>query len=145
MTKTRDEFFGDEVKLRIMLGTYALSAGYYDQYYLKAMKVRALIADDFKQAFADCDVIIHPVAPTTAYKIGEKISDPLAMYLGDIYTVTANLAGIPAISIPCAMGQNGLPIGMQISANHFDELGMIQTAYRLEQLLDADGAWMKNK
>src|SRR5260370_14308189 len=99
--KSRGEGFGAEVKRRIMLGTYALSSGYYDAYYLKALKVRRLIKDDFDKAFADCDVILGPTSPTPAFKIGEKIGDPLAMYLSDIYTISANLAGIPGISIPC--------------------------------------------
>ena len=113
---TRAQGFGSEVKCRIILGTYVLSSGYYDAYYLRAQKVRTLIRNDFKAAFEKCDVIAHPVAPTPAFKIGEKTDDPLAMYLGDIYSVTANLAGLPAISIPCGKNSNGLPVGMQLTA-----------------------------
>ena len=112
--RTRDAGFGAEVKRRIMLGTYVLSAGYYDAYYLKAQRVRRLLASDFDQAFANVDAIVTPTTPTPAFKLGEKTDDPLAMYLADIYTVTANLAGIPGISIPCGKSKEGLPIGMQI-------------------------------
>ena len=112
--RTRDAGFGAEVKRRIMLGTYVLSAGYYDAYYLKAQRVRRLLANDFHQAFAKVDAIVTPTAPTPAFKLGEKTDDPLAMYLADIFTVTANLAGIPGISIPCGNSKEGLPIGMQI-------------------------------
>src|SRR5262249_46443287 len=112
--RTRDQGFGPEVKRRIMLGTYALSAGYYDAYYLKAQKVRTLIARDFTQAFEKVDAIVTPTAPTAAFKLGEKADDPLAMYLADIYTVTADLAGVPGISVPCGKTQTGLPIGLQV-------------------------------
>ena len=112
--QSRGEGFGAEVKRRIMLGTYALSSGYKDAYYLKALKVRRLIRDDFDQAFADCDVVMGPTTPTAAFKIGEKADDPLAMYLSDIYTISANLAGIAGISIPCGFTKSGLPIGLQI-------------------------------
>ncbi len=117
---SREEGFGAEVKRRIMLGTYALSAGYYDAYYLKAQRVRALIKQDFDETFRRCDAIITPTAPTTAFKIGEKIEDPLQMYLSDIYTISVNLVGLPALSLPCGFDANGLPIGMQIIGKHFD-------------------------
>src|SRR5262249_14980222 len=119
--ETRDAGFGMEVKRRIMLGTYALSAGYYDAYYLKAQKVRRLLMRDFEDAFKKVDVIATPTTPTTAFKLGEKVNDPLAMYLADIYTVTANLAGIPGISIPCGESREKLPIGLQLLGKHFDE------------------------
>ena len=119
--RTRDEGFGPEVKRRIMLGTYALSAGYYDAYYLKAQKVRTLLARDFDQAFAKVDAIVTPTSPTPAFKLGEKTDDPLAMYLADIYTVVADLVGIPGISVPCGNSREGLPIGLQILGRHFEE------------------------
>jgi aspartyl-tRNA(Asn)/glutamyl-tRNA(Gln) amidotransferase subunit A len=119
--ETRKQGFGDEVKRRIMLGTYTLSSGYYDAYYLKAQKVRTLIKKDFDDAWKKVDVIITPTSPTTAFKIGEKMDDPLAMYLSDIYTISVNLAGIPALSMPCSKDKNGLPIGLQIMASHFRE------------------------
>ena len=131
--KTRQEGFGPEVKRRIMLGTYALSAGYYDAYYLKAQKVRALIKQDFEAAFKKCDVIITPTAPTTAFKIGEKTEDPLQMYLSDIFTISVNLAGLPGLSLPCGFDGAGLPIGMQIIGKHFDETTMLKIAYAYEQ------------
>lgn len=137
--KTRREGFGSEVKRRIMLGTYALSAGYYDAYYLKALKTRALIAEDFRRAFEVCDVLLHPVAPTPAFEIGEKIDDPLAMYLGDIYSVTANLVGAPAISVPCGTNRKGLPIGIQLTAKPLDELTMFRAAFALERALRERG------
>ena len=112
--RTRDAGFGAEVKRRIMLGTYALSAGYYDAYYLKAQRVRSLLARDFDEAFAKVDAIVTPTTPTPAFKLGEKADDPLAMYLADIYTVTANLAGVPGITVPCGKSKEGLPIGLQI-------------------------------
>ena len=133
--KTRGEGFGDEVKRRILLGTYALSAGYYDAYYLKALKVRTLIKQDFEKVFKDYDFIITPTSPTPAFKIGEKISDPLQMYLSDIFTISANLAGIPGISIPTGKTKSGLPIGTQILARHFDEKRLLQSAYAIEQLI----------
>ena len=114
---SRDEGFGAEVKRRIMLGTYALSAGYYDAYYLKAQKVRRLLADDFLRTFADVDAIVTPTAPTPAFKLGEKTGNPLAMYLADIYTVTASLAGICGVTVPCGATKAGLPVGMQILAH----------------------------
>lgn len=119
--RTREQGFGEEVKRRIMLGTYVLSSGYYDAYYAKAQKVRALIKNDYIKAFEKCDVILTPTSPDTAFKIGERSSDPLAMYLSDIYTVSANLAGIPAISVPCGISSEGLPIGLQLMGNFWDE------------------------
>jgi aspartyl-tRNA(Asn)/glutamyl-tRNA(Gln) amidotransferase subunit A len=131
--QTRSEGFGPEVKRRIMLGTYALSAGYYDAYYLKAQKVRTLIANDFKEAFKKCDVIVTPTTPTTAFGIGEKNDDPLQMYLSDVLTISCNLAGIPGISIPCGFSKAGLPIGLQILGNHFDEATILKAAHAYEQ------------
>jgi aspartyl-tRNA(Asn)/glutamyl-tRNA(Gln) amidotransferase subunit A len=131
--QTRDGGFGMEVKRRIMLGTYALSAGYYDAYYLKAQKVRTLLTRDFDEAFNKVDVIAAPTCPTPAFKLGEKVDDPLAMYLADIYTVTANLAGIPGISIPCGQNQEKLPIGLQLFARHFDETTLLRVAHAYEQ------------
>ena len=139
MSETRSQGFGPEVKRRIMLGTYALSAGYYDAYYLKASKVRRLIAQDFEAAFECCDVIAHPVAPTPAFKIGEKTNDPLAMYLGDIYSVIANLVGLPAISIPCGRTKDGLPVGVQLAARSLAEPQLLAAARRLESLLGDAG------
>ena len=130
---SRDEGFGSEVKRRIMLGTYVLSAGYYDAYYLKAQRVRRLIKEDFDQAFTRCDVIVTPTAPTTAFKIGEKTSDPLQMYLSDIYTISINLAGLPALSLPCGLDNDNLPIGLQIIGKHFDEATVLRTAHAFEQ------------
>jgi aspartyl-tRNA(Asn)/glutamyl-tRNA(Gln) amidotransferase subunit A len=130
---TRGAGFGAECKRRIMLGTYVLSHGYYDAYYLKAQKVRALIADDFRKAFADVDAIVAPVAPSPAFKIGEKIDDPLEMYLSDIYTITGDLAGIPCMSVPCGKTSEGLPVGMQILTRHFDETGMFRLADAFEK------------
>ncbi|HEU5233205.1 MAG TPA: Asp-tRNA(Asn)/Glu-tRNA(Gln) amidotransferase subunit GatA [Terriglobales bacterium] len=129
---SRDEAFGPEVKRRIMLGTYALSAGYYDAYYLKAQKVRALIARDFLEAFKEVDAIVTPTTPTPAFKIGEKSDDPLAMYLADIFTVTASLAGIPGISVPCGSSADGLPIGMQILGRHFEEGTILRLGHAFE-------------
>ncbi len=123
---SRTEGFGDEVKRRIMLGTYVLSSGYYDAYYRKAQKVRRLIRDDFIKAFEEVDLILTPTTPSTAFKIGEKTKDPLEMYLGDIYTTSANLAGIPGINIPIGKERGGLPIGMQLMANHFEEEKLLQ-------------------
>ncbi len=134
--QTRDGGFGMEVKRRIMLGTYALSAGYYDAYYLKAQKVRTLLTRDFDEAFKKVDVIAAPTAPTAAFKLGEKVDDPLAMYLADIYTVTANLAGIPGISVPCGETREGLPIGLQIFGRHFDESTVLRVAAAYEKARD---------
>jgi aspartyl-tRNA(Asn)/glutamyl-tRNA(Gln) amidotransferase subunit A len=132
MLATREYGFGDEVKRRIMLGTYALSAGYYDAYYKKAQQVRTLVARDFQQAFETVDVIVGPTTPTVAFPIGEKAEDPLAMYLNDVYTVPANLAGIPGVSIPCGFA-GGLPIGLQILGKHFDEAGILRVAHAYQQ------------
>jgi aspartyl-tRNA(Asn)/glutamyl-tRNA(Gln) amidotransferase subunit A len=134
--KTRDEGFGDEVKRRIMLGTYALSSGYYEAYYIKALKVRTLIKNDFDRAFEKCDVIVTPVSPTPAFKIGERIADPLQMYLSDIFTIPVNLAGLPAISVPCGFSKEELPIGLQIIGKPFDEGKILQVAYTFEQNTD---------
>jgi aspartyl-tRNA(Asn)/glutamyl-tRNA(Gln) amidotransferase subunit A len=134
---TRGEGFGAECKRRIMLGTYALSAGYYDAYYLKAQKVRTLIARDFAQAFAGVDALITPVSPFPAFKLGEKLDDPLEMYLSDIYTITGSLAGIPCMSVPCGNTAAGLPVGMQILTRHFDESGMFRLAHAFEKAREA--------
>jgi len=131
--KTRGEGFGAECKRRIMLGTYVLSAGYYDAYYLKAQKVRALIARDFAQAFEQVDAIVAPVSPFPAFKLGEKVDDPVAMYLSDIFTITGSLAGIPCMSVPCGKTVEGLPVGMQILARHFDETTMFRLADAFEK------------
>ncbi len=133
--RTRDAGFGAEVKRRIMLGTYVLSAGYYDAYYLKAQRVRSLLARDFDEAFARVDAIVTPTTPTPAFKLGEKTDDPLAMYLADIFTVTADLAGIPGISIPCGKNKEGLPIGMQILGRHFAEATILRVAHVAEHAL----------
>ncbi len=130
---SRSEGFGSEVKRRIMLGTYVLSHGYYDAYYIKAQKVRRLIKNDFDEAFNKVDIILTPTTPTTAFKLGEKSSDPLEMYLNDIFTTSANLAGIPGISIPIGKDSNGLPIGTQLLAKQFDELSLLQLSYFIEQ------------
>ena len=134
--KTRSEGFGAEVKLRIMLGTYALSSGYYDAYYLKAQKVRTLIKSDFDRVFEKFDVILTPTSPTTAFRIGEKMDDPITMYLSDIYTVNCNMAGIPGISLPCGFNSAGLPIGLQFMAEAFDEETLFRVAYAFEQNTD---------
>src|ERR1700723_2787279 len=131
--RPRDEGFGAEVKRRIMLGTYALSTGYYDEYYLKAQKVRTLLARDFEDAFRQVDSIITPTSPTAAFRLGEKSNDPLAMYLADIYTVTADLAGIPGISIPCGLAKDKLLIGLQILGKHFDEATILRIAHAYEK------------
>jgi aspartyl-tRNA(Asn)/glutamyl-tRNA(Gln) amidotransferase subunit A len=130
---TRSQGFGNEVQRRVLLGTYALSAGYYDAYYGKASQIRTLIMNDFKAAFDQCDVIASPVSPTTATEIGAHAGDPLAMYLSDVYTLSANLAGIPGISVPCGMSRNGLPIGLQLLSGHFKEAALLTTAYGFEQ------------
>ena len=128
--------FGNEVKRRIIIGTYALSSGYYDAYYKKASQVRTLITEDFRRVFATCDVLASPVAPTPAWKLAEKIDDPLSMYLSDILTISANLAGIPGISVPCGFSEAGLPIGLQIQGAHFQEEKLLTVAYNLEQRLN---------
>jgi aspartyl-tRNA(Asn)/glutamyl-tRNA(Gln) amidotransferase subunit A len=131
--RSRDHGFGAEVKRRIMLGTYALSAGYYDAYYLKAQKVRTLLVRDFEDAFKKVDAIVTPTSPTAAFKLGEKVNDPLSMYLADIFTVTADLAGIPGISIPCGVTKENLPVGLQILGKHFDEATILRVAHAFEQ------------
>jgi aspartyl-tRNA(Asn)/glutamyl-tRNA(Gln) amidotransferase subunit A len=131
--RTRDQGFGAEVKRRIMLGTYALSAGYYDAYYLKAQKVRTLLTRDFEAAFKRVDAIVTPTSPTAAFKLGDMVDDPLAMYLADIYTVTANLAGVPGISVPCGETKQKLPIGLQILGKHFDEGTILRVAAAYER------------
>jgi aspartyl-tRNA(Asn)/glutamyl-tRNA(Gln) amidotransferase subunit A len=135
-TQTRAKGFGKEVKRRIILGTYVLSAGYYEAYYRKASQVRTLIKKDFEEVFQKVDVIVAPTAPTPAFKIGEKTEDPLRMYLSDIHTIPVNLAGIPAISIPCGFSHDGLPIGLQIMGKHFDEGMLLRVAYTFEQNTD---------
>ncbi len=130
---TRTSGFGPEVQRRIIIGTYCLSAGYYDAYYGKASQVRTLIVEDFKNAFQSCDVIISPVAPTPAFKIGENVDDPLKMYLSDIFTLSANLAGIPGLSVPCGFSSDGLPVGLQILGKHFDEGNILKVGYSFEQ------------
>ena len=134
--KTRAEGFGAEVKRRIMIGTYALSAGYYDAYYLKAQKLRRLIAEDFRKAFESCDVIMGPTTPTTAFKIGEKSDDPVAMYLSDIYTISVNLAGLPGMSIPAGFATDGLPVGLQLIGQYFNESRLLNAAHRYQQVTD---------
>ncbi len=131
--ETRDEGFGPEVKRRILLGTYALSSGYYDAYYRKAQQVRTLLTQDFLTAFAEVDVLVGPMTPTPPFKLGEKTDDPVAMYLADIYSVAASLAGLPAVSVPCGETANGLPIGVQIMGRHFDEATMLRVAAAIEQ------------
>lgn len=131
--KTRSEGFGDEVKRRLMLGTYALSAGYYDAYYLKAQKVRALIRRDYEQAFTDVDVIMTPTAPTAAFRLGEKLDDPLQMYLADVFTIPANLAGLPALSLPCGFTHDGLPIGLQLTGRVLEEPLLLRAARAYER------------
>lgn len=132
--RTRSEGFGPEVKRRIMLGSFVLSSGYYDAYYLKALRVKAMIRKAFDDAFSKYDLILGPVAPTTAPKLGESLSDPLKMYLGDIYTISVNLAGLPGISVPCGVDSQGLPIGMQLLADSFEEKKLIQAAYTYEKI-----------
>ncbi|HET7007026.1 MAG TPA: Asp-tRNA(Asn)/Glu-tRNA(Gln) amidotransferase subunit GatA [Candidatus Binatia bacterium] len=136
---SRDEGFGTEVKRRIMLGTYVLSHGYYDAYYLKAQRVRTLIKKDFEEAFKHCDVIVTPTAPTTAFKIGEKTQDPLQMYLSDVYTISINLAGLPALSLPCGFDDDNMPIGLQLIGKHFDEATLLRTAHAYEQTTEWHG------
>jgi aspartyl-tRNA(Asn)/glutamyl-tRNA(Gln) amidotransferase subunit A len=130
---TRGQGFGEEAKRRIILGTFVLSHGYYDAYYLRAQKVRTLIKQDFEEVFKEFDCVITPTSPTAAFRIGEKIQDPLKMYLSDIYTISANLAGIPAISIPCGFTKKGMPVGLQILAKAFDEEMLFRVAYTYEQ------------
>ncbi len=131
--KTRSSGFGKEVKRRIILGTYVLSSGYYDAYYRKAGQIRRLIRNDFDDVFKRCDLIVTPVAPTTAFKIGERVDDPLTMYLSDIFTIPVNLAGLPAISVPCGFDSSGLPIGIQIIGGPLDEPRIFQAAWVIEK------------
>jgi aspartyl-tRNA(Asn)/glutamyl-tRNA(Gln) amidotransferase subunit A len=138
--KTRSEGFGDEAKRRIMIGAYVLSHGYYDAYYLQAQKIRRMIADDFQNAFQQCDVIAGPVAPTVAWKLGEKSNDPVANYLADIFTLPASLAGLPGMSIPVGFAQaaqdKGMPVGMQLIGNYFGEARLLNAAHRFQQATD---------
>jgi aspartyl-tRNA(Asn)/glutamyl-tRNA(Gln) amidotransferase subunit A len=134
--KTRAEGFGAEVKRRIMVGTYVLSHGYYDAYYLQAQKIRRLIAEDFQKAFTQCDIIAGPVSPSVAWKIGEKTDDPLAAYLADIYTLSTSLAGLPGMSVPAGFGQGGLPVGLQLIGNYFEEARLLQAAHQFQQATD---------
>jgi aspartyl-tRNA(Asn)/glutamyl-tRNA(Gln) amidotransferase subunit A len=134
--RTRAEGFGPEVKRRIMIGTYVLSHGYYDAYYLQAQKIRRLIARDFTEAFKQCDVIMGPAAPTVAYDLGAKGTDPVQMYLDDLYTIPINLAGLPGMSIPCGFGNKGRPVGLQIVGNYFDEARMLSVAHAFQQVTD---------
>jgi aspartyl-tRNA(Asn)/glutamyl-tRNA(Gln) amidotransferase subunit A len=129
---TRGDGFGAECKRRIMLGTYVLSHGYYDAYYIKAQRVRSLLARDFAQAFENVDAIVTPVSPFPAFKLGEKLDDPMQMYLSDIYTITGDLTGVPCMSVPCGLTAAGLPVGMQILANHFQESAMFRLAGAFE-------------
>ena len=132
-SETRKQGFGEEVKRRIMLGTYVLSSGYYDAYYLKAARVRTLIKEDFERAFQKCDILISPVTPAPAFKLGEKLHNPLQMYLTDIYTVSANLAGIPALSVPCPFAE-GLPVGVQFMAPHWREDTALRMAFAVQEM-----------
>ena len=134
--KSRAQGFGAEVKRRILIGAYVLSHGYYDAYYLQAQRIRRLIADDFAQAFKQCDVILGPTSPTTAFKQGEKAADPVQMYLSDIYTIAVNLAGLPGMSLPCGFDKQGLPIGLQLIGNYFDEARLLNIAHGYQQATD---------
>jgi aspartyl-tRNA(Asn)/glutamyl-tRNA(Gln) amidotransferase subunit A len=134
--KTRAEGFGDEVKRRIMIGTYVLSHGYYDAYYLQAQKIRRMIANDFQSAFEQCDVIAGPVAPTVAWKLGDKADDPVANYLADIFTLPGSLAGLPGMSVPCGFGEGGMPVGLQLIGNYFGEARLLNAAHRFQQATD---------
>jgi aspartyl-tRNA(Asn)/glutamyl-tRNA(Gln) amidotransferase subunit A len=138
MTKTRGEGFGAEVKRRIMLGTYALSAGYYEAYYGQAQKVRTLVIRDYEEAFGSFDVLVSPTSPTTAFRIGERTDDPLAMYLSDVFTIPANLAGVPAISVPCGLDEGGLPVGLQFTGRILDEASILRAAHAFESDLGRD-------
>jgi aspartyl-tRNA(Asn)/glutamyl-tRNA(Gln) amidotransferase subunit A len=138
MFATRGQGFGPEVKRRIMLGTYALSAGYYEAYYGQAQKVRTLVIRDYEAAFERFDILVSPTSPTTAFRIGEKADDPMAMYLNDIFTIPANLAGVPAISVPCGLDETGLPIGVQLTGPALDEPTVLRAAHALEQDLALD-------
>jgi aspartyl-tRNA(Asn)/glutamyl-tRNA(Gln) amidotransferase subunit A len=140
-SRTRERGFGAEVKRRIMLGTYVLSAGYYDAYYLKAQQVRTLILRDYDRAFERVDVVAMPTSPTAAFKIGERVTDPLQMYLGDVFTVSANLAGLPALSLPCGFTTDGLPIGLQLTGRQFDEA----TVLRIADGYERETEWWKQE
>jgi aspartyl-tRNA(Asn)/glutamyl-tRNA(Gln) amidotransferase subunit A len=131
--RTREEGFGAEVKRRIMLGTYVLSSGYYDAYYLKAQQVRTLIQRDFLNAYEKCDAVLTPTSPTPAFRLGEKTDDPLSMYLNDIYTCMANLAGVPGVSVPCGLTPSGLPVGLQLMGRHWGESDILRLAHAYEQ------------
>jgi aspartyl-tRNA(Asn)/glutamyl-tRNA(Gln) amidotransferase subunit A len=131
--RSREHGFGAEVKRRIMLGTYVLSAGYYDAYYLKAQQVRTLISRDYDRAFAQVDVVAMPTSPTPAFRLGERIENPLQMYLADVFTVSANLAGLPALSVPCGFANDSLPVGLQLTGRRFDEATLLRTAYAFER------------
>ena len=135
--KSRAEGFGSEVKRRIMTGTYVLSHGYYDAYYLQAQKIRRMIAQDFQDAFGQCDVIAGPVAPTVAWPIGQNAGDPVADYLADIFTLPASLAGLPGLSVPAGFGAHNLPVGLQLIGNYFQEARLLNVAHRLQQVSDA--------
>ena len=130
--KSRAQGFGDEVKRRILIGTYVLSHGYYDAYYLQAQRIRRLIANDFVAAFRQCDVILGPTSPTTAFRLGEKTDDPVQMYLSDIYTIAVNLAGLPGVSLPCGLA-DGLPVGLQLIGDYFSEARLLNVAHRYQQ------------
>jgi aspartyl-tRNA(Asn)/glutamyl-tRNA(Gln) amidotransferase subunit A len=134
--RTRAEGFGAEVKRRVLIGTYVLSHGYYDAYYIRAQKLRRLIAQDFARAFEKCDVIMGPTSPTTAFRIGEKAADPVRMYLSDVYTIAVNLAGLPGMSVPCGFDAAGLPVGLQIVGNYFREAQMLNVAHRYQRETD---------
>jgi aspartyl-tRNA(Asn)/glutamyl-tRNA(Gln) amidotransferase subunit A len=142
--KSRAQGFGAEVKRRIMIGTYVLSHGYYDAYYLQAQKIRRLIAQDFTDAFKQCDVILGPTSPSTAFNLGEKGDDPVQMYLSDIYTIAVNLAGLPGMSIPCGFGANKMPVGLQIIGNYFAEAQMLNVAHQYQLVTDSHNRAPKN-
>ena len=135
-SRTRSEGFGTEVKQRILVGSYVLSHGYYDAYYLQAQKLRRLIALDFAAAFEHCDLILGPTAPTTAFALGANMDDPVQMYLNDIFTVPASLAGLPGLSIPCGFDENGLPVGLQLTGRHFSEAMLLGAGHRYQQATD---------
>jgi aspartyl-tRNA(Asn)/glutamyl-tRNA(Gln) amidotransferase subunit A len=141
ISKSRTEGFGPEVTRRIILGTFALSSGYYDAYYNRALKVRRRIKQDFDKAFESCDVIVGPTSPTPAFEVGAKASDPLSMYLCDVYTVATNLAGLPGVSIPCGLTKAGLPIGLQVQGRVLDDLGVLQAARTFERELSLSLPW----
>ncbi|MDR1935902.1 MAG: Asp-tRNA(Asn)/Glu-tRNA(Gln) amidotransferase GatCAB subunit A, partial [Candidatus Accumulibacter sp.] len=133
--RTRAQGFGDEVKRRILIGTYVLSHGYYDAYYLQAQRIRRLIANDFAEAFRQCDLIIGPTSPTTAFRVGEKMSDPVRMYLSDIYTIAVNLAGLPGMAVPAGFA-DGLPVGLQLIGDYFSEARMLNAAHQYQRITD---------